>query len=394
MRLWRRQVAHAIASLLASSVRSMLALLGIVIGSTAVIAMINIGYNAKQAMLREFGGMDARSTMIDYQGGAQIGVASLLSLRDWLRDRNPDIEAVAVTAVSSGTLSRQGESVEATVLGTTENFSTMVSPKLDDGRFISDWDGGEAYAVMGWDLFRDFKVQGVHLQVGDTVVFNGVPITVVGILNHHHHSLLSPIEVNTSLITPLHSMQRLNVDTARWRMLALRPEGTDYREMQRRLVEDVRRFLPYTDVRVTSPERWIESIEQQSRILTLTLGAIGGVSLLVGGLGVMNIMLVSVAERRQEIGLRLAIGARTIDIKRQFLIEALILCFLGGCIGLAAGVAIAFGFARYSNVDFVLSMTSVVLGLGVSTLVGLFSGYYPAVAAAKLDPVDALNGDG
>ena len=378
---------------MSSPARSVLALLGIVIGSAAVIAMINIGYNAKQAMLREFDGMGAQSTMIDYQGGEQIGVVSLLSLRDWLCDRNPGIEAVAVTAVGSGTLSRQGESVEATVLGTTEDFSTMANPTLRDGRFISDLDGGEAYAVMGWDLFRDFRIQGVHLHVGDTVVFDEVPVTLVGILDDHHHSLLSPTEINTSLITPLHSLQRLHLGTARWRLLASRPEGADYREMQRRLEEDVKRYLPYTDVRVTSPERLIESIEEQNRILTLTLGAIGGVSLLVGGIGVMNIMLVSVSERRKEIGLRVAIGARTIDIKRQFLIEALILCFLGGCIGLAAGVAVAFGFTRYSDGQFELSMTSVVLGLGVSTLVGLLSGYYPAVAAARLDPVDTLDGE-
>ena len=393
MRFWRRLITHAATSLMSSPLRSSLALLGIVIGAAAVIAMINIGYNAKQAMLRQLDGMGAQATMIDYEDGAQIGVVSLVEIKDRLYEKNPQLEAIAVTAVSGGTLTREGATVEASVLGATDDFYAMLGVTLMEGRFTAEADHGEAYAVMGWQLMERFRKQGTYLGVGDTVVFNGAPVTLVGVLDYNRPSMLSPTEINDSLFVPLNSFRRLNLDTTRWRMLALRSQDADYLEIQHRLRASVKRFLPYTDVRVTSPEQLIQSIEQQNQILTLTLGAIGGISLLVGGIGVMNIMLVSVSERRKEIGLRMAIGARIADIKRQFLAEALILCLVGGCAGLATGVAIAFGFTRLSGELFELSTLSVVLGLGVSTLVGVCFGYYPAAAAAKLDPVDTLYGD-
>lgn len=393
MGLWRRLIAHAAASLMSSPLRSLLALLGIVIGSAAVIAMINIGYSAKQAMLRQFDGMGAHTTMIEYENGAHIDLASLLKLKKRLYQRNPDIETIAATAVGGGLLAQDGEAVDVSVLGASDNFFTMAGLTVDKGRFIDDTDRDEAYVVIGWKIFDDFRKRGVFLSIGDTIVFNSVPVTLVGVLGYTPHSLLSPTDINNTLITPLRSLRRLELKTSQWRLLALRSEHSDYHELQRRLEKDVKRFLPHTNTRVISPEQLIESIKRQNGILTLTLGAIGGVSLLVGGIGVMNIMLVSVSERRKEIGLRMAIGARVIDIKRQFLTEALILCLLGGCIGLAVGVTVAFGFTLYSHEPFELSMLSVGLGLGVSTLIGLFFGYYPAAAAAKLDPVDTLYGD-
>ncbi len=393
MNLPRRLFIHATMSLMSSPLRSLLALLGVVIGSAAIIAMINIGYNAKQSMLRQFDGMGAQTTMIEYHSGAQTDIDSLLELKDRLYRRNSRIEAVAVTAVGGGTLMRKGKAVEAAILGTVDTFFSVADLSLAEGRFTTGADGDEAYAVIGSGLLDDFRKQGAYFGVGDTVLFNAVPITVVGILDDQPHSLLSPTTINSSIITPLHSFRRLKLATTHWRLLAVRSQGAHYVDVQRELAADVKRLLPNTEVHISSPEQLIESIERQTRILTLALGAIGGVSLLVGGIGVMNIMLVSVSERRREIGLRMAVGARVVDIKRQFLTEALILCLLGGCLGLAAGVAIAFGLTWYAGEPFELSIPSVVLGVGISTLVGLFFGYYPAAAAAKLDPVDTLYGE-
>lgn len=394
MSYWRRLIAHAVTSLLASPLRSALALLGIVIGSAAVIAMVNIGHNAKQAMLKQFEGMGAQSTTIDYQQGATMSIAELLELREHLYRSVPELETIAATIRGSGTLRHQGESAFATVVGATDEFFALLDLPLRAGRLTSDLDGDEPYAVLGRQLFDNFRQQGVYLSVGDVVVLDRTPVTLVGILDDSpQNTFLSPAPINNSVIAPLESARRLGQDTARWRLMAVRTKGVDYEDVQERLGGEFRRLLPQTAVQISSPEQLIERIEKQTRILTLTLGAIGGVSLLVGGIGVMNIMLVSVSERRREIGLRMAIGARIADIKLQFLTEALILCLAGGCIGLVFGIAAALGATQYFGYPFELSMASIALGVGVSTLVGLFFGYHPAAAAAKLDPVDTLYGD-
>ena len=394
MTYWRRLITHAVTSLFSSPLRSALALLGIVIGSAAVIAMVNIGHNAKQAMLKQFEGMGAQSTTIDYQQGAETSVAALLDLRDHLYRSIPGLEIIAATSTGNGRLRHRGESAFASVVGATDELFAILDPRLRAGRLTADLDGDTPHAMLGWKLYQDFRQQGIYLGVGDIVVFDDTPVMLVGVLEDFpHNSFLSPTPINNSLIAPLESLRRLNQDTSRWRLTAVRAKGVDYELVQAQLGSELRRLLPQTRVRISSPEQLIENIEKQTRILTLTLGAIGGVSLLVGGIGVMNIMLVSVSERRREIGLRMAIGARVTDIKLQFLTEALILCLAGGCVGLLFGIATAFGATQYFGHPFELSMASVVLGVGVSTLVGLFFGYHPAAAAAKLDPVDTLYGD-
>ncbi len=393
MSYWRRLIVHAATSLVSSPLRSALALLGIVIGSAAVIAMVNIGHNAKQAMLKQFEGMGAQSTTIEYQDGPIVSVAALLDLRGHLHQSVSGLEIIAATSAGNGTLRHRGQSANAFVLGATDDFFAILDPRLRAGRLTADLDGDEPYAVLGWQLYQDFRQQGIYLGVGDVVVIDRTPVIVVGILEDQPRSLLLPSPINNSLIAPLESLRRLGQDTSRWRLMAVRAEGVDYRVVQEQLERELRRLLPQALVRISSPEQLIENIEKQTRLLTLTLGAIGGVSLLVGGIGVMNIMLVSVSERRREIGLRMAIGARVADIKLQFLTEALILCLAGGCVGLVVGIATAFGATQYFGHPFELSMASVVLGVGVSTLVGLFFGYHPAAAAAKLDPVDTLYGD-
>jgi putative ABC transport system permease protein len=143
-------------------------------------------------------------------------------------------------------------------------------------------------------------------------------------------------------------------------------------------------------VEITSAEELIERMKKQMQMFSLLLGAIGSIALIVGGIGVMNVMLISVTERRSEIGLRRALGAQRGDIQSQFLIESVILCLVGGLIGIVLGTGVAFGFARLSQWQFVMSYTSVMLGFGVSTLVGVFCGFYPARTASRLDPIKAL----
>ena len=143
-------------------------------------------------------------------------------------------------------------------------------------------------------------------------------------------------------------------------------------------------------VEVASAEEMIDRMKQQMQMFSLLLGAIGSISLLVGGIGVMNVMLISVSERRSEIGLRRALGAQQSDIQSQFLIEAILLCLAGGLIGIILGVGISYLFSYFCKWQFITSYFSIALGFGVSTAVGLFCGFYPARTAARLDPIKAL----
>ena len=145
-------------------------------------------------------------------------------------------------------------------------------------------------------------------------------------------------------------------------------------------------------LKIDSPKTLIERMHDQMRLFTLLLGAVGGISLLVGGIGIMNVMLISITERRLEIGIRRALGARRRDIQGQFLIESIILSLLGGAMGLALGIGASYVICQFTNWTFVIPAMSIVLGVGVATAAGLFFGYYPAWQAARLDPIAALRG--
>ena len=151
-----------------------------------------------------------------------------------------------------------------------------------------------------------------------------------------------------------------------------------------------RRVAPNLEVRVRSAKELIASMQRQTQLFALLLGAIGSISLIVGGIGVMNVMLVSVTERRKEIGIRRALGAKRGDIQLQFLIESLVLSLLGGVFGMGLGIGVAYGACQYGNWEFFVSTMALLLGVGVSSGVGLFFGFYPARQAARLDPITAL----
>ena len=174
-------------------------------------------------------------------------------------------------------------------------------------------------------------------------------------------------------------------------MMARMSKGTDYRDATIQLVEYFGERIPQARVHVRSAEELIEQMHRQMRLYTLLLGAVGSISLLVGGIGVMNVMLVAVAERRNEIGVRRALGARQRDIQAQFLIEAVTLSLLGGLIGVIAGAAATYGICRYTGWEFTISAGGTALGTVVAGGAGIFFGIYPAYQAARLNPVAALS---
>ena len=218
----------------------------------------------------------------------------------------------------------------------------------------------------------------------------GRSFTVIGVLDKVAEGGLRPYGMNRAMMAPIstafRTFQNPDINTIMARVTPhvpieqLKADIQDYFQKKARGMQ----------VDVTSAEELIERMKKQMQMFSLLLGAIGSISLIVGGIGVMNVMLISVSERKSEIGLRRALGAQQSDIQSQFLIESVLLCLAGGLIGIVLGMGISYLFAYFSKWQFIMSYSSIVLGFGVSTAVGVFCGFYPARTASRMDPIKAL----
>lgn len=388
-----RESAH---SLWAAKQRSILALIGIVIGIGSVIAMVTVGQIVEREAIRQFKemGTDICVVRLESKGSSRSNKGASFKLENILAvpDKCPDIRVVAPYASVYGDLTSQGKRESCPALGVTEEFATLFKVPMASGRFISDLDGFANYCVLGDSKARWLAKQGIADPVGREVVFDNRIYTVVGVAQAVPMGAFRPYEINEGIMLPiatvLRSTQRPNLA-----VFGARMSGEGVTEAATSQLHDYFKFVSRKTVRVSSAEELVAQMERQMRMFTLLLGAIGSISLIVGGVGVMNVMLVSVSERRKEIGIRRAIGATQGDIQLQFLVESVILSFIGGMLGLALGVAATWLICRFSDWEFFVSNLAVVLGVGVSAAVGVFFGYYPARQAARLSPIDALRSE-
>jgi len=263
---------------------------------------------------------------------------------------------------------------------------------MTGGRFISDLDTKMPYCVISEQVAEFMKQKGIADPVGAELRYAGRFFTVIGIIKTVDEGGIRPFAINEGIIMPLATAMRMPnrpeslTITARVAQAGSRDAARD--QLERYFLERT----PKLKLRITSAEELIRNMQKQMQMFTLLLGAIGSISLVVGGVGVMNVMLVSVSERKVEIGIRRALGAQRGDIQSQFLIESLVLSLVGGMIGICLGVGASYVLCRFSNWEFVISGTAIALGVGVSAAVGIFFGYYPARQAARLNPIEALRG--
>ncbi|MBG0775718.1 MAG: ABC transporter permease [Desulfovibrionaceae bacterium] len=391
---------EAVTSLYGSKQRTILALLGIVIGIGSVIAMVSIGTIVQEEALRQFMdmGTDILSLRKEYQGGdSGFGMRTTsaeltLELVNDIPTYCSQVATVAPYTSEYGTMKHEGKKESIPALGITPTFPDLNKLHLKQGRYLTDLDKNEYFCVIGEKVEGLLRSYGVTELVGAQLYFKDKLFTVVGVIDKVNMGTMRPYETNEGILIPFSTLTRLTgKKTVQSAIARMTPSG-DHMLATRQITNYVRMKNPKLSVRVRSAEEIIAQMQKQMQLFTLLLGAIGSISLIVGGVGVMNVMLVSVAERKKEIGIRRALGARQGDIQGQFIIESLTLCLVGGLLGIGLGVGASYIISRFSDWQFMVSYSAIVLGVGVSAGVGLFFGYYPARQASRLNPIDALRG--
>jgi putative ABC transport system permease protein len=410
MKLYRLFL-EAIESLSGNKLRSMLTVLGIVIGVAAVIAMLSIGRGAQASITSRIESMGTNLIYVTPGSTSQSGVQSAAGSAGTLTLDDADalanlanVEAVASQTSNFVQVVYQGVNVNTRLMGVTPDYETVSSLTLEDGEFISDSDQSarSLVVVLGNSVAEDLfgSTAGV---VGQRVRLNGQTFKVIGVLASKGSTGF--MNQDDQVFVPLSTALYRLVGGERFRgssvisQITVKASSSNVVDQVANEVTTTMRDLHGTiegadDFTVTTQESTLAAATEVSDTLTIFLGGIAGISLAVGGIGIMNIMLTTVTERTHEIGLRKAIGAKRRDILLQFLVESMVLSFLGGLIGVALGWGVSrlMGQVQFSGstITPVVGMDSVLLATLFSMAVGLFFGIYPATRAARLQPVDAL----
>lgn len=391
----RANIKEATRSLYSSKQRTVLALIGIIIGIGSVIAMVSIGKIVQTEALRQFVSMGTNILTIrkDSVGGGRDSSLQMKDVFD-IPSKCPAVINVAPFILGSGSVSYRGKKIDGTaILGATESLSDLNKLSVKKGRFLSDLDEYSQYCVLGNSVAHSMMTSGGGEVIGRNLKIDNRIFTVIGYLEEISAGGLRSFDPNGAIFVHLTTLLRVQGNSEISNVLARVREGTANFVAKEQVNEFFGRHTKIKDIVITSPEEMVEQMEKQMKLYTLLLGAIGSISLIVGGVGVMNVMLVSVAERRREIGIRRALGAKRTDIKSQFLMESVILSLVGGVLGILLGLGVSFALAHFAKWQFSVSYGAILLGFGVSSVVGIFFGYYPARQASKLDPIIALRSD-
>jgi putative ABC transport system permease protein len=408
LRGWGVNVAIAMTALRTNLLRSILTTLGVMIGVFSVILAVAIGDGAKVSVLESINSLGSNMAIVfptpENDGGRQTNERGRLTERDAraIQRLVPGVRAISPQLRVSIQIVVSGRNATTSAIGATPEYADVTNIAAERGRFISEAEvrSGARVVVLGptvaTKLFGDFD------PVGETVRINRVPFTIIGILESKGSSFGS--DNDDIAILPLTTVrQRLATNTQLGpddlqALFVGIDEGVSLAQAKRQMVAVLKErnrvqkgeINPFT---IRTTEEFTEASGQVTSIFQAVLVAIASISLLVGGIGIMNIMLVSVTERTREIGLRMALGARRHDIRNQFLVEAAVLCMIGGLMGLLLAVVVARSFAAYADFPAPIGAGTAVGAILFSALIGLAFGGYPAVRASRLSPIEALRSE-
>ncbi|MFP4546638.1 MAG: ABC transporter permease [Fidelibacterota bacterium] len=381
--------------------RTFLTMLGIIFGVASVISMLAIGEGARRKTLSQIQALGLNNIIIQQaEVENKPGENSVLLNYQDLQA----VQKIIPTAQNSVPVLQEELEVnyqkrfeEVEVIGTQPEYFGIMSLNTAQGGYFSHHDNkvSNRVCILGHDLL--ILLFGNEYPLGKKVRINNVWFTVVGILEYEPISVAGNTEINLNrrVFIPIRTMEaRIDRDPKKSELdqIILQVSNSDFVTSTSEFLDQVlfRRHKEEKNYKLIVPEQLLKQSEETQRIFNIVMGAIAGISLLVGGIGIMNIMLASILERTKEIGLRRSLGATKLDIRNQFLVESIIISLGGGLVGIVLGYVLTWGVTAFSEWETVVSLWSVVLAVGVSSLVGILFGFFPAKKAAELDPIEAL----
>ena len=384
--------------------RSFLTMLGIIVGIAAVIVGVSMGTGAKAEVDKRIASMGNNLLMVMSgnmsRGGVRggFGAAPNLTQADYdaIRREVSGITGVSPEVRTRAQVTAGNQNSSSDILGVSDAYADIRSWEFRSGGNFSEADVRNASKVclLGTTAAKTLFGDGVD-PVGQTIRIKNAPFTVVGWLKPKGANSFGSDQDDVVLLPYTSAMKRLSGDTM-FRSFNVQVEGPDaMNTVTNDLAQLLRQRHKIADGRdddfsIRTQQEMSEFLNANNRIMTILIGFFAGISLVVGGIGIMNIMLVSVTERTREIGIRLAVGARGRDVLRQFLTEAVLLSVMGGALGIATGFWLAPLLTKFFQFPTLISNTSVILAFSVSAVIGVVFGFFPALKAANLDPIDAL----
>jgi putative ABC transport system permease protein len=394
----------AMRALARNKLRSILTMLGIIIGVGAVIAMVSVGQGAQQQAQQQIAAMGSNMLFVQSgtvnRGGMRMGWGATKTLvyEDLLAILRecPSVKAAAPGSQASAQVVFGNDNWATNINGTEPQYFDIRSWPMAEGSSFSQDDVSMAanVAVIGETVRKNLF--GATDPIGETIRINNLPFKVVGLLIPKGTSAAMGQDQDDIILVPITTLQKkiTGQDWLRWIMVSAVSKDASYTAQQQitAVLRDRHRIRSGQDddFFVRNLADMADLADQNARLFTILLGSIASISLLVGGIGIMNIMLVSVTERTREIGIRMAIGATEGDVQQQFLIEAVVLSIVGGAAGILSGMTASYLITQTLGWPVLVSPTAIVAAVLFSMAVGVFFGFYPARKAARLDPIEAL----
>ncbi|MBA3661465.1 MAG: ABC transporter permease [Gammaproteobacteria bacterium] len=393
-------VKEGLRNLYFSKLRSVLALLGVLVGTASVVAMVLGGELATNEALKQFKSLGTDLFAISLNNSSDdknvdSGKAENLTLQqsfDLVKSDKDILQSAPYTQIYYPVY-YQSVPLNAIILGVTDRFADIVHIKLTQGRFVSVADKYEFFCVIGRDVYNAMKAISYKDPLGQQLQIGKHIFVIVGVADSWPENSFLYANIDTSVLVPIMASSIISKYATINNIIMRLTKDADIERVEVNVTNAINSMVSGKQLTYRSATELIAKMRNQSDILTVFLGLIGSVSLLVGGIGVMNIMLVSVMERRREIGIRLAVGAKRRDISALFLIEAIMLSLVGGSLGVLIGIIVAYIIAFFWQWEFTLFPLPPIAGFSVSVAVGIFFGFYPAYLASRLNPIDALRSD-
>lgn len=400
----------AIRAIAANKMRSFLTALGIIIGIAAVITMLAIGQGSKASIKANIAEMGSNMIMIspgvDMRGGVRQDASSMETLKraDYqsIKEDCNYISAISPTVNSSGQWIYGNNNTQSSIYGVNQDYLSIRQLKVADGEMFTDTDikAAAKVCILGQTVV-DYLFPDGSDPIGKVVRFNSIPFRVVGVLQKKGYNSMGMDQDDLVLAPYTTVMKRILAQTYLGGIVCSAITEEASQPAQDQISEILRRNHKLKDATETteadeddfnirSQEEISSMMNSTMSTITILLGSVAGISLLVGGIGIMNIMYVSVTERTREIGLRMSVGARGIDILNQFLIEAILLSVTGGIIGVILGVSLSLSLNAFLHIATQIEPWSIIMSFAVCTFTGVFFGWYPAKKAARLDPIEAI----